>query len=273
MNNENKKITWDTAVAEIWSNYVPPGRPSCAELTLYTRHLRDLQKKLKRRIRLLVLGSTPEFRDWGFEEDMEVTVVDYSRSNYDMLSSFMRHPRKEEIFCEKNWTEMSFNGDFDLVVADYSVSVLKKEEVPIFLKNVANCLDKDGLFITKQYIQYDSKYDSLEDLVKDYYKNFPGFNIFLFINDIINLKVNKETSYFIFEPAFNHLKKLYENGLLKEREFKKFSCLNLTGRSFDIFVPTTDNWEKMVNQYLKINSIEHSEDFYSETCPIYILKR
>lgn len=60
-----QKTRWEKKFARMWTNYVPPQRPSAAEIVLYTKYLRKLQKKKREKIKLLILGSTPELRDLG----------------------------------------------------------------------------------------------------------------------------------------------------------------------------------------------------------------
>ena len=72
---------WNKNLASIWTNNVAPSRPSNAEMCVYTKYLRELQSQCGQRIKMLVLGSTPEFRDWGFEQAIDISVVDKSIIN------------------------------------------------------------------------------------------------------------------------------------------------------------------------------------------------
>ncbi len=71
--------TWGKELAQIWTNYLPPYRVSWSELGIYSKYLRLLQHQFNEQsLKLLILGSTSEFREWGHEEHLNVTVIDYS---------------------------------------------------------------------------------------------------------------------------------------------------------------------------------------------------
>ena len=59
---------------------------------VYTQnYLRELQSQCGQRIKMLVLGSTPEFRDWGFEQAIDISVVDKSIEYHKCISREIRH--------------------------------------------------------------------------------------------------------------------------------------------------------------------------------------
>ena len=71
---------WGKQLAKLWTNYLPPSRPSWSELVdVYTPYLRVLQRrKPRQRLKSLILGSTSEFRDWAYVENLQTTVIDFS---------------------------------------------------------------------------------------------------------------------------------------------------------------------------------------------------
>jgi len=82
---------WGRELATIWTNNVAPSRPSNSEMCVYTKYLRQLRETFRRRIKILILGSTPEFRDWGYEENLIIHVVDKSEDYYNTVSREIRH--------------------------------------------------------------------------------------------------------------------------------------------------------------------------------------
>lgn len=59
---------WGKELAICWTRMVGPSRPTISELAIYTKYTRILQSNLNRRLKILILGSTPEFRDWAFKK-------------------------------------------------------------------------------------------------------------------------------------------------------------------------------------------------------------
>ena len=269
----NKKTKWEKTFAEIWTNYVPPTRPSAAEIVLYTKYLRRLQKQKKEKIKLLVLGSTPEFRDWGYQESMDVTVVDYNKDNYKVLGSFMRHRNIEENFVEQDWKDMKFNDAFDIIVGDHAISVLNKNDVPLVVENIAKALHKNGFFITKHYFRF-GRMKSLVEIFKNYYDKYPNYNVFIITNNkIVQSQTDKKTDYFYFKKTFNELTRLYKNSGIKKKEYDAYKSCNWANMKFDLYIPTKAKWEKIIKPYFSVHAVEYSEDIYSGEMPIYVLKR
>ena len=65
---------WNGRLALIWTKMVGPSRPTISEMAIYDKWAKRLQKITDRRLNLLVVGSTPEFRDWGFENDSNCII-------------------------------------------------------------------------------------------------------------------------------------------------------------------------------------------------------
>ena len=267
------KNPWGNSFSSVWQYNVPPARPSFAELVLYSKHLQEIQNNLKEKAKILILGSTPEFRDWAFEKNVESTVVDYNKENYRALNRFMHHQDINESFIESNWLQINIKERFDLAVADHAFGVLKREDVSIFLKNVADALKKNGIFITKQYFCFKMSYKNLEELFKSYYEKLPYENILeATMNELISFEA-MDTGSFSFKDVFAKLKKLYSDKIIKAEDFKKFSDLGWENINFKLFIPTEVEWKKLINQYFEVLSIERTDDIYAETMPIYFLKK
>ncbi|MFA5051285.1 MAG: hypothetical protein WC499_04185 [Patescibacteria group bacterium] len=269
-----KKTRWEPTFAEVWTRYIPPARPSVAEITLYTRYLRLLQKKKTGKIKLLVLGSTPEFRDWGYEENLDVTVIDYNADNSKVLGSYMRHKENKEHFFELDWKNMQFSNEFDIIVGDHAISVLQKENVKKVLENISNALTDDGFFITKHYLRLKKKERSLENILKDYYKNQSNYGIYQATStEIVTSQTDPKTDYFNFAKALESLQQLSNQGKLKKEDLKIFYFLNWENMKFDLYAPTKSDWGNLCKKYFKIYKIDYSEDIYAKDMPIYFLKK
>ena len=99
---------WNKNLASIWTNNVAPSRPSNAEMCVYTKYLRELQSQCGQRIKMLVLGSTPEFRDWGFEQAIDISVVDKSIEYHKCISREIRHKNiKESVYVPVSYTHLT----------------------------------------------------------------------------------------------------------------------------------------------------------------------
>ncbi len=271
---KQKETRWTPTFAEIWTRYMPPARPSSAEIVLYTRYLRRLQKNNKGKIKVLILGSTPELRDWGYQEDLDVTVVDYNAENYKVLGTFMRHKDLHEHFVVSDWKDMAFDKKFDIIIGDHAISVVQREQVDSVLRAIANALADKGLFITKHYLRLKGqKQRALETIIAEYYKKFSNYNLFLFTTGIVTAGTDPETDYFSFSKSLHSLEELWQKGKLKKEHLEVFARLNWAQMKYDLYCPTEEDWGKRYRQYFTLHKKDYSEDIYTKDMPIYVLKR
>ncbi len=265
--------SWEKTFATLWTNYVPNARPSYAELTVYTRYLRKLQKKKKNKVKLLILGSTPEFRDWGFREGMEVTVVDYNKDNYNVLGEYRMHKNAKECFVKSDWQTMQFNEAFDLIIGDHIIGVLSKNDVPQVLQNIARALKKSGFFITKLYVRKEKR-KSMKEIFSKYQTRFPHYNVQLMtFNDIVSSFTNPKTNIFVFSNAFKGIKQLYREKKIAKEIFNIFRKLGWERMKFNLYVPTKAALEAMFRPFFRMHKIDYVNDIQAAKIPLYILRK
>lgn len=174
---------WDKELAYIWTNNVAPSRPSCSEIYVYTKYLRKLQTENKtKRLSLLVLGSTPEFRDWGFEEILDVFVVDKSENYYNTISREIRHKNIKETLYVTNWEDMHFEKTFDIIVGDLSLGNIEPSRFKDFIHNVNDALAEGGLFLGKSFLWREEEFAKTPKQIIDDYIRMSNLHPYTFIN-------------------------------------------------------------------------------------------
>lgn len=266
---------WNKDLAYIWTNNVAPSRPSNSEMCIYTKYLRELQLKKRTKIRLLVLGATPEFRDWGFEQNLEISVVDKSREYFDIISREIRHKNIRENVYFQPWENMSFNTKFDLILGDLAIGNVNPNYFHRFLKNVKNAISDDGLFLGKSLI-WDEKEEikSPVEIIKEY-KLQSFIHPYTFINHRLGLYcMNRNNNTLDFSVMYNELKRLFENGDIDETVFSFFTDVGWnTEMKFRFFSPTQRQFINCVNKELKFIKFEHSKDCYTNVFPIYVITK
>jgi ubiquinone/menaquinone biosynthesis C-methylase UbiE len=268
---------WGKELAKIWTNYLPPCRPSFSEMTIYARYLRKIQNKHPhRKLNLLILGSTSEFRDWGYEENLNVTVIDKSEEYHNQIKWEMKHKNVHERFVHQQWQNMNFKDEFDLIVGDLAIGNLKKEEISHFLKNIQKALKEDGFFMTKSFFRKDDyPIKRLDRIFSEYVKNNLNFHPFpLLIYDITLSCMDKDSGILNFSHQYNEIYKLYKSGLIDKNLLDTFSNLGWeSNMKFEFYIPTVTEWEEMIKMHLKIYGKEYGEDVYSANFPIYIITK
>ncbi|MBU1891119.1 class I SAM-dependent methyltransferase [Patescibacteria group bacterium] len=87
-----------------------------------------------KRPRVLVLGATPELRDYALKNGAQVTVLDQSTEAIEKMTSLMDSDTANEITIAGNWLDMSLDdAQFDFVWGDaISNNVYYKEHKKLF---------------------------------------------------------------------------------------------------------------------------------------------
>lgn len=266
---------WGGELAEIWTNNVPPSRPSCSELCVYTTFLRKLQKKTTRQLKLLVLGSTPEFRDWGYEENLCVSVVDKSEEYYKHISRELRHKNTKESVFFSTWEAMQLPESYDIILGDLAIGNIDPRKFDTFLRNIRDSLSDDGIFMGKSFIWTDKETVKSPKQIIDEYSNFIQIHPYTFINHQLGLFCLDKLRFSIdFRRMFLELENLVSHGDMSHELFSYFKNVGWnTEMKFEFFAPSQEFFVSSVNKVLAFNQFVHTEDVYTNVFPIYVINQ
>lgn len=263
---------WGKMLAYTWTNNVPPSRPSINELGLYRRYLDKIREVKRKPIRLLVLGSTPEFRDWGFEECLDITVVDKSKDYYDAISRELRHKNIKETLIISRWEDMEFSGEFDLILGDLAVGNIEKERINDFITAIYRALAPGGYFLGKSFFWTENDIVlTPKRIVMDFYHN-KQVHPYTFINHQLGLYcLDREQFEIDFSSMYREIVKLKEDGDINDELFAYFENVGWnTDMKFSFFAPTRHFFENKIRQKLKFIGYIDSLEVYSNLFPIYV---
>ena len=214
---------WNSQLAELWTNNVPPSRPSPDEMVVYTKYLRQLQQKKTHPIRLLVLGSTPEFRDWGYEQHLSVSVIDQSADYYHTISRELRHKNTTEKLYISRWEDMLFENEFDLIVGDLAIGNVQADLFDLFLYRISNALTSDGIFMGKSFFWSEDLLSCTPSEIAESYKAKRYLHPYTYMNHQLGLYcLNKDKEYIDFSKMYEEVEQLWANGEIDEDTFKCF---------------------------------------------------
>lgn len=272
-------MSWGKLLAKKWTNMVGPSRPTISELSIYTKYAHILMKDKGRRLNLLVLGSTPEFRDWGYEENMRVSVIDSSADYHQTISRELRHKsiitNNTEIFYNQRWEDMNFNDEFDIIIGDLAIGNIVPSELPNFIHKVSLALEKDGLFLGKSFFVPDN-YSPItpQELVKKYNAHYSQFHPYSCLAFDLTMYCIDENNLLDFNYQYNALKQTYEDGYLKKETFDYFKDVGWDNdMKFKFHVPTATYYLSLIKKYMYVYTIEYGEDVYSPNFPLYIITK
>lgn len=265
--------SWNKDLAHIWTNMVPPSRVSISELAIYTKYLRKLQEEKKEKLKMLVLGSTVEYRDWGYEEDLTTYVMNNNEEYH--LASYreLKHKNAEYQIILRPWQEIDFNKEFDLIVGDLCIGNVDPLKLEEFLKNVSKSLNKNGLFLSKSIFGSEKiKYKTIEEIFNNYDKNLSFYHPYSATCYDLSMICKDIDNMLDFKLMYKTLKEANKNGIITNKTFAYFENLGLQNEmQFKFHIPYLEDYTKLVKKYFKIVAIENSDDVYKENIPLYIL--
>ena len=168
--NANEK--WKK-IADNWEQLGPTAKPSEEEIELY-RAISLIELSEKAKIKVVILGSTPELRDMCsdfFDSKIEsITCVDATEDMYHAMSRLLKSKNTKEKFVHGNWLNLSeyFEKEsIDIIYGDHIVSNVGGKENELF-SEIKTILKNDGCFISK--IQHTDTTDELIKVVPAYEK-------------------------------------------------------------------------------------------------------
>lgn len=266
---------WGKTLATIWTNNVAPSRPSHAEMCVYTQYLREVQTNLRRPVKLLILGSTPEFRDWGYEENLLIHVVDKSRDYYKKVSREIRHKNLNEKVYYCQWEDMHFSETFDVIIGDLSIGNIEQSNFEGFLKNISQAMSDEGIFLGKSFLWLeDEPIKTPKQIIEDYTTS-THIHPYTFINHQLGLYcLDKETRSIDFGKMYNELEILYNENYIDNTLFSFFKNVGWnTEMKFKFFAPSQSEFVTYVNRTLQFIKFVHTSDVYTNVFPIYVIRK
>ena len=264
---------WDKTLSHKWTNMTWPNRPSIGELSIYTDYLRKYQNS-HRNVSCLILGSNVEFRDWAYEENLDVTLMHNNEEYHLATYRELRHKNAPYTLVLTDWHEINFDNKYDLIVGDEIIGNVSKENMENFLKRVAKSLKPGGMFLSKSYY-LDKNYvkKTAKQIFDDYYKNASDLNPVSYCCYDLSISCLDKDNYLSFSKLYDFITNAYNKGIINERTYDYFSNVGLDQMNFTFYIPFIDEYEKIVSKYFNIVNKLYTNDVGAKNFPIYILEK
>lgn len=251
---------WPAEVAQVWRNYVPPNRPSRFELEICSLEVERLRSSGRRSVKLLILGSTTEFRDWAFEESLEAVVVDSSVDYHGAVSAELTHFNPKESVIFSDWRHMDFDGEFDLVVGDLVVGQVPLSDYSELLSKIHASIRPGGTFLTKSFfICPDREPRDVGELLK----GLRDQTVDPFPHVVYDLAVRcvRSDRVLHFADMIAHIRELWREGRVTDSQLQRFEGFGWDSAFKVMFtMPTVSEWESELSHFFP--------DFYTTRDPI-----
>ena len=269
----NNGYKWDKALSHQWTNMTWPNRPSIGELNIYTNHLRNLQKK-NNHISCLILGSNVESRDWAYEENLDVSIMHNNEEYHLATYRELRHKNAPYKLILKDWQEICFDNQYDIIVGDQLVGNTPKENMEDFLKRVSKSLKPGGLFLSKSYyIPTDYNVKTKEQIFSDYYKYADGMNPVAYCCFDLTCACLDNENHANFSLIDKLIRDAYKEQIITQDTYDLLINVGLDKMNFKFYVPTIEEYESIIIKYFDIVEKTYTNDIKSEDFPIYILRK
>lgn len=268
-------IGWTNDVAKLWERVVPPSRPSISELKIYSNYFKYLQSKFKEKLNVLILGSTTEFRDLSFENNCNVTVVDYCEEYYCQISKGLKYKDaiKKEISVFKKWQDINFEGKFHIVIGDLATGNVPISELNILFSKICSALIPDGLFLGKSMCwSPEEEQEDIDKIIESYVqsgiKDHPYTHLFYLL--AIHY-IDSSTYIWDNKKMYLDLKQRYEDHRISQSIFDALSVVRDMNVNFTI--PPYSLFLNISQKYFKLKKTEYGSDAYSRFFPLYIFEK
>jgi len=264
---------WSKELSHHWTNMTWPNRPSVSELAIYTKYLRNYQNKINSPIKALILGSNVEFRDWAYEENLDVSIMHNNESYHLSTYRELRHKNAPYKVILNAWQNINFHGEYDFIVGDQLISNLGNSNIEPFIKSVAESLKVNGYFFSKTYFRRSNyKVKEIEEIFANCMNNKHQNPLSIIGYDLTILCLDKN-NYVDFNKMNKIIRWAYKEKLINKEVYEKLSTIGLSQMNYKFYVPSEEEYEEIVSKYLNIEAIEYTYDVGGENFPIYILSK
>jgi hypothetical protein len=149
------KKSWD--LADLWQNYCEPARPNQSEIHIVDGIVPSGSE-------VLLLGSTPEFRDLLSKKKCSVTIAEYSEENFSAMTQLMKETPFSEDFHQTNWLDMKFTKKFDFILGDHIINLIPMDKWRDLVRNFKGYLKPESTLLQRVIVRPDTYNKSLSDI-------------------------------------------------------------------------------------------------------------
>lgn len=269
-----KKLPWNKRLAKDWKNYPAPVRPGL-EMAIYEKIIRKVLAGNKNP-RILILGSTPEFRDLLLKYKITPICCDVNPEVYKALKVLMERSGKE-LFVESDWLDLDDAHRFDLIMGHNVINMIPINKQGLFIKNIADNLKPDGIFATTVVIRPVRKDVNPADGFERYRKlriKTGKKTLFMMSYPDLALSIGRKKGYYTPSGILSKLRDMRRKRIIDDPEFKTMLEF-IKPSDLKIRLPLRDKLENTFNKYYLIEDVKSITDKYFDPSywPIYILRK
>lgn len=216
---DNPTATW--SYSEIWKQFPIPARPDTEELSLEEAAMKECGKSPSD-IKLMILGSTIEYRSLAKKLGISPVVVDFSKQNFDILSSYAEETFENENFVESDWLEVEYTNQFDFICGHRPFNVVRHDQVEILFTKMYSALQPGGTFFCRGNVLFvDSEIDLEATREKYAFASDRPYPLFSYLEVALYMHCSDYMGYVDYPKAQGIIDDWFHTGKITEQDYKK----------------------------------------------------
>jgi SAM-dependent methyltransferase len=265
------RSSWAGRKVYDWKNYLAPARPSPSELRVIEEYLKRLTGKTDR-VRVLILGSTAEFRSLCHRYGVEVALAEFSRKHYHILSRQPMKYRGKEVVREEDWRSMRAKSKYDLILGDLALNVVARNDIPKILRNLSRSLAAGGYCILRTWVRSNDRSYDIQEVVTKHRQKTPQVHFYtacLIPLHFCSYDFKRDNAD--YPEMIVKLRAACRSRLVKKSEYRFcYDRWKLEGPAFSI--PRRSTLEQVQKRYFREAEIKFGMDCFRHWAPIYVLR-
>ena len=266
--------SWNNYLAITWDKYLPPIRPYNEELSLFKRSIQEFIHRWKKNPSVLILGSTPELRDVVYEYNIQPTVVDYDRKNYEGMSILLRNVGTDR-FIETNWLDLTAQiGKYDFIFSEAAFNVVGCEDAKKLYGLCHDLLEEGGRLIAKQWIRFLDSRPEPKALVAEYREsdNTRGFYSYLCI-PLMLCFYDFEQEQITLRQLDDGVRQMMDDHLITFAEQRTVGIHDYQKVDLALYIPRLLDFMNDLAPYFNMVFMKNAGIAHSEYHPIFVLEK
>lgn len=206
--------------AELWDKFPVPARPGKTELAIYEKAIKAKQKQRKEK-KLLILGSTIEYRSLCKKLGIIPYVVDFSKENFDSLTGYSKENFKKEHFIKADWLKIKDKNKYDFILGHRPANVIRHDQVGKLFGTMYRALKPGGIFFCRGNVKFPGDLDKLKKLVNKWAfaknRNYP---LFTYLEVELYFHCAGKNGYLSYPKARAVMKKFFEQEKILLKDYR-----------------------------------------------------
>lgn len=223
MSDSNRQIDETAAswsYAELWDKYPIPARPDAEELAIEEQAIKG-SKVRPEHLKLMVLGSTIEYRSLCKHLGINPYVVDFAKENFTALSAYSREKFEHEHFVEADWLKLNYENFFDFILGHRPFNVIRHDQVLSLLQKMYSALKPGGTFFCRGNVKFPGNGDSLEKIIKKWaFAKNRSYRLFSYVEVALYIHCADERGYLNYPKARDVITNFYKHGKINEQDYQ-----------------------------------------------------